>query len=64
VGLSVCLSVQDDSVRNSSQICTKFGTEDQVPDGTEKVIGAENRKSTSSFMLMRSKIQCYSIGKI
>ena len=56
--LSVCLSVPDDSVRNSSLIFTKFGTDHQDPDGTDEFVGGKNWKSTSGFMRMRSKIPC------
>ena len=58
VSPSVCVYVPDDSVRNSSPIFTKFGTDHQDPDGTDEFVGGENRKSTSGFMRMRSKIPC------
>ena len=58
VGFSGCLSVLDDSVRNSSPIFTKFGTGHQDPDGTDEFVGGGNRKSTSGFMRMHSKIPC------
>ncbi len=54
----VCVSVQHDSVRNSSPIFTKFGTDHQDPDATDEFVGGENRKSTSGFMRMRTKIPC------
>jgi hypothetical protein len=54
----VCMYVPNDSVRNSSPIFTKFGTDHQDPDVTDEFVGGENRKSTSGFMRMRSKIPC------
>ena len=54
----VCVYVPDDSVRNSSPIFTKFGTDHQDLDGTDEFVGGENRKSTTGFMRMRSKIPC------
>jgi len=54
--LSVCM--YNDSVRNSSPIFTKFGTDHQDPDGMDEFVGGENRKSTSGFMRFRSKIPC------
>ena len=48
-------SVPHDSVRNSLPIFTKFGTDHQDPDGTDKFVASDNQKSTSGFMRMRSK---------
>ena len=59
VRMYVCMtSVPDDSVRNSSPIFTKFGTDNQDREGKDEFVFGECRETTSGFMRMRSKIQC------